>query len=243
MKFFILGDSWGVGEYFLNNMVLQSVPNTGAGYWLESFGHSATNISAGSASNFGQLRHAYWTLKENNDYDYIIWFYTEPFRDIIETVINDPEEAKIQYPDFVPTDFPDCKYITHQNLKYAQMIYDEFSIPFIVVGGQCKVPNEINDFNFCYHKIQNWAAELLELDFEFPNYTWFSWQKFTEIFNHFGLSEKQFIIDQDQDLEKVKIILEKSKLSAKFPDNGHPGRQEFCGLALKILEVVGKNAR
>ncbi len=238
MKFFILGDSWGVGQYQLSNGLLQPVPNTGIDHWLKQMGHTVTNISAGSASNFGQLRHAYWTLKENSDYDYIIWFYTEPFRDIIETVINDPEEAARQYPDFEISDFPECKYITEQNLHYAEMIYNEFSIPFVVVGGQCKLPKEIDDFVFCHHTVPNWAAELLDLDFEFPNYTWFSWSKFELIFKAFDINEKQFIIQEDSNLDAVNIILKKSKDSSKFPDNSHPGSEQFRQLAQTIMRKL-----
>jgi hypothetical protein len=101
MKFFILGDSWGVGEWTIdNNGIFKSIPNTGLDHWLREHAHSVTNISAGSAGNFGQLRHAYWTLDQHSDYDYIIWFHTECIRDIEEIVINDPSEAKIQYPEF-----------------------------------------------------------------------------------------------------------------------------------------------
>jgi hypothetical protein len=238
MKFFILGDSWGVGEWNKNDGMLTPVPDTGIDFWLKNLNHYCTNISSGSASNFGQLRHAYWTLEEDFDYDYIVWFYTEPFRDIIETVINDPEEAKIQYPDFDPSDFPRCDYITKQNLEYAQMIYNKFSIPFIVIGGQCRLPKKISDYSFCYKKINNWAAELLDIDFEFPEYTWFSWKKFEIIFDYFDISSKKFIIDEFENLNKVSIILEKSELSDKFPDDAHPGRDEFKNLAERVVDTL-----
>jgi len=104
MKFFILGDSWGVGEWTIKNSVFESVPNTGLDYHLTQLGHTVTNISAGSAGNFGQLRHAYWTLKEKSDYDYIIWFHTESMRDIEEIVINDRRRGT----DFVKT-FPEMQ--------------------------------------------------------------------------------------------------------------------------------------
>ena len=89
MKFFILGDSWGVGEWTKKSGRFESIPNTGLDYHFTQLGHTVTNISAGSAGNFGQLRHAYWTLKENANYDYIIWFHTESMRDTILTKVND----------------------------------------------------------------------------------------------------------------------------------------------------------
>jgi hypothetical protein len=238
MKFFIFGDSWGVGEWRLQDGCHVSVPDTGIDHWLRNLGHHCTNVSVGSASNFGQLRNTYWTLKENSDYDYIIWFYTEPFRDIIETVINDPEEAKIQYPEFDSSDFPRCSYITQQNLQYAQMIYDEFKIPFVVIGGQCPLPDEINKHTFCRHQIKNWPAELLDLDFDFPEYTWFAWSKFRQIFAHFNLNEKNFVLSESENLDKVSVIVKKSNDSDQFPDNGHPGRAQFKNLSHRVLALV-----
>lgn len=58
-----------------------------------------------------------------------------------------------------------------------------------------------------------------------------------KFFEYFPSSEKQFIIEQDQNLEKVKIILEKSKISSKFPNNG------FLQLTQRIFDMVTKNAR
>ena len=96
------------------------VPNTGLEFYLTQLGHTVTNISAGSASNFGQLRDAYWRLKDHSDYDYIIWFHTEPVRDIVETVIDDPVDGPIQYPLFKNIkNYADAlTYINETNLRY-----------------------------------------------------------------------------------------------------------------------------
>ena len=84
MKFFILGDSWGLGEWkFVDGIphesgIVKNVPDTSIEFYLSQHGHYVKNISAVSAGNFGQLRHAYWQLVENHRYDYIIWFHIEP---------------------------------------------------------------------------------------------------------------------------------------------------------------------
>ena len=67
MKFFILGDSWGVGEWDKSTGIFESVPNSGLDYYLTQAGHTVMNIAQGSAGNFGQLRHAYWTLDQYCD--------------------------------------------------------------------------------------------------------------------------------------------------------------------------------
>lgn len=245
MNFFILGDSWGVGEWSgdrgMDSHILESVPNTGTGAWLQSYGHHVVNISAGSASNFGQLRKAYWTLEEHHDYDWIIWFYTEPFRDIIETVINDSIDGPKQYPEFTVRDFPRCEYITSQNFSYAQMIYEKFKIPWVVIGGQTSVPESINGYNFAHHVIGNWSGELLDLDFQIPEYTWFSWEKFQTIFDFYGINEQDFVKQEIDVLDKVDIVLAKSRESKYFPDDCHASNLAHAKLTSRILEIVGAN--
>jgi hypothetical protein len=241
MNFFILGDSWGVGEYENQQGILTPVDNTGIDYWLTKQGHSVKNISQGSASNFGQLRAAYWDLKKNSDYNYIIWFYTEPLRDIIETIMTNSVDCMTQYPDFTIEDFPKCNYITQQNLNYANKIFDEFNIPFIIIGGQCKIPKEIDKFKSIKFKIDNWAAELLEIDRIFPDYTWNSQHKIKSIIDYYKLDEKQFVVDEIQNLNTLEKIEKLSKLSERFPDNCHPGRNEYKLLVDKIIELVNND--
>ena len=184
MKFFILGDSWGVGEWTEKSGCFESVPDTGLEYHLVQLGHTVTNISAGSAGNFGQLRHAYWTLKEKSDYDYIVWFHTESTRDIEEIVINEPNEGQKYFPKFDISNFESgLNYLDFENYKYAQTIADEFCIPFIVIGGQCPVNPVINQFSFAQHTIHSWLAELLDLHFAPPTNTFFSWDKIKRILN------------------------------------------------------------
>ena len=175
MKFFILGDSWGVGEWTKKSCRFESTPDTGLDYYLTQLGHTVTNISAGSAGNFGQLRHAYWTLKENSNYDYIIWFHTESMRDIEEILINQPDESQQYFPDFDISNFESgLDYLDFQNYKYAQTITDDYNIPFIVIGGQCPVNPVITQFSFAQYIIHSWLAELLELNFIPPKNTFFS---------------------------------------------------------------------
>ena len=235
MKFFILGDSWGVGEWSLETGKFEPVPNTGLDYHLTQLGHTVTNISAGSAGNFGQLRHAYWTLKENADYDYIIWFHTESMRDIEEFLIHDPAEANIQFPEFkMSLNFNSTlNYINQQNYQYAQAMYKEYQIPFIVVSGQSPIDTIHRTYSFVKHVIP-WLKELLNLNFTPPVNTFFSWQKIQRILMHYKIDEKQFIINNLNDLDQAKIIVDLAKTSPLFPDNVHPSSECFKQLAERI---------
>ena len=239
MKFFILGDSWGVGEWGFIDGRYESIPNTGLDYYLTQLGHTVKNVSAGSAGNFGQLRHTYWTLKEKSDYDYIIWFQTESMRDIEEIIIKDPDEGLKYFPEFNISNFElGLDYLDKENYRYAQMIYDEFEIPFIVIGGQCPVNPVIDQFSFVTYKIDSWLAELLNLEFTPPKNTFFSWEKIQRILNHYNIDEKKFIIDnidQLDDAERIRVFAQKSLL---FPDNGHPSRECFQQLANRLHKVL-----
>jgi hypothetical protein len=239
MKFFILGDSWGVGEWSKKSGRFVPVPNTGLDYWLAQAGHSVTNISAGSAGNFGQLRHAYWTLDSHSDYDYMVWFNTERIRDIQEIVLDDPAESAQQYPDIDLSDLNAAlDYVLLRNYQYAQQLYDRYQIPFIVIGGQSPVPDQIKDYSFAHWVIKSWLAELLDLNDVPPENTFFSWEKLQSILNHFRMDVREYILNNSQQLNRANEICKLAAHSERFPDNGHPGRQCFQQLADRILKMI-----
>jgi len=239
MKFFILGDSWGVGEWAFKKGNYMQVPNTGLDYHLTQLGHTVTNISAGSAGNFGQLRNAYWTLKENSDYDYIVWFHTESMRDIEEILIQDPDEGQNYFPDFDISNFESgLDYLDFENYKYAQTITDEYKIPFIVIGGQCPVNLAIDQFSFAQHIIHSWLAELLNLNWTPPKNTFFSWDKIKRILNHYKVDEKEFIVKNIEQLDCAKVIQDLAVKSPLFPDNAHPSSECFKQLAQRIIKMI-----
>ena len=240
MRFFILGDSWGVGEWKKPNGVFESIPDTSTGYFLTQAGHSVTNISAGSAGNFGQLRHAYWTLKEDSAYDYIIWFHTESVRDIEEILIRNPDEGKIQFPDFkMEYDFnKSIEYLNKQNYSYAQSIFEEFKIPFIIIEGQSPMDRQsMKEFSFLKFSIP-WLKDLLNLQSDIPCNTFFNWEKIQRVLAHYGFDEKKFIFANIDDLNKSQEIINKTAMSPAFPDNVHPDAKSHNILANRILQLI-----
>ena len=236
MKFFILGDSYGVGEYYFENGLRKPVPNTGIDYYLTQLGHSCTNLSVGSSCNFGQLRNTYWRLKENSDYDYIIWFHTEPVRDIVEHIIDDPIDGTKQYPEFnnIKGFNQSLEYVNECNYKFAQeKIYKEFNIPWIVIGGLGRVEDSINNYSFAQHKIYSWVEELLNLNYPLPRNI-FLWNRSFEVFDHFKY-DKQQVLDELLRVENYQDLLRESPL---FPDNAHVIRTEYKKLAYRILKML-----
>jgi hypothetical protein len=237
MKFFILGDSWGLGEYRRVDGKLELVPDTGLEFYLTQLGHSVTNISAGSASNFGQLRDAYWRLRDATDYDYIIWFHTEPIRDIVETVIDDPVDGPIQYSDFhnIKNYADALTYINERNYAYAQdTIYNKFKIPFIVVGGVGRLEQSINKFSFAKYTIHSWMQELLNLNYELPR-NQMIWNRWHEVFDTFNYSDRQYVVEELESAEHYQGLLKQNPL---FPDDMHVIGSEYEKLAVRLLEMI-----
>ena len=239
MKFFIIGDSYGCGEWEIKSKskTMTLVPDTGVDYYLKNLGHDTTNLSAGSACNFGQLRTAYWKLKENCNYDYIIWFHTEPVRDIVEHIIDDPTDGLKQYPNFknIKDYSVALKYINECNYAFAQdRLYAEFNIPFIVIGGVGRLEDSIDNFTFAKYKIYSWIEELLNINYKLPK-NLNGWQRSKEVIDYFDLFDKQSVLDEITQAENYQRLL---NLSSLFPDSVHPCREEYETLAYRILNML-----
>jgi hypothetical protein len=239
MKFLIIGDSWGIGEYKIDRQIMTAVPDTGIDYYLQQLNHTATNLSAGSACNFGQLRNARTHLDDIcNDYDYIIWFHTEPIRDVPDTIIDDEIDGPKQFPEFAKIkDFDQAmEYINYQNYKFAQSIFDQHKIPFITIGGVGRLSKSIDDFFFSKIKIYSWSQELLNCKLELP-VNFFSRVRLEETFEKFNFDQETVIAH----LELTRRAQEEFKKSDLFPDNAHVHRSEYKKLATRILTNLESN--
>lgn len=233
MKFLIIGDSWGIGEYKIKNCIMEAVPDTGLEYYLTQLNHTVTNLSAGSACNFGQLRNARTHLDDVcNDYDYIIWFHTEPVRDVPDTIIDDEIDSPNQFPEFSSIkDFDQAmEYISYQNYKFAQSIFDQHYVPFVVIGGIGRLSKSIDDFSFAQIKIYSWAQELLGCDFELP-VNFFNRVRLKETFEKFEF-DRQAVLQHLESTNRYQRECARSKL---FPDGVHVHRDEYKKLANRLL--------
>lgn len=77
--FLIAGDSWGCGEWGSDPY---EVKHTGLQHFLEQSGHEVKNISKGGNSNSGTFILLENSLQAEPVPDYIIWFQTDPLRDL-----------------------------------------------------------------------------------------------------------------------------------------------------------------
>jgi hypothetical protein len=88
-SFLLTGDSWGLGEWSQKDYSAQfpgfkswARTHPGLQHYLEQEGHQVTNISHGGQSNKVIANLLKLHLEAQSNYDYIIWFQTDPFRDL-----------------------------------------------------------------------------------------------------------------------------------------------------------------
>ena len=96
-KILIVGDSWGCGEWSLPAFG-QHIQHTGLEFYLKEYGCNVVNKSYGGYSN-DDIFHS---LEEQIEfsYDVIIWFQTDPLRNL-RPYINNLEIFKKNKEDFL----------------------------------------------------------------------------------------------------------------------------------------------
>jgi hypothetical protein len=152
-------------------------------------------------------------------------------------VIDDPIDGPIQYPNFKNIkNYSDAlTYINESNYAYAQnIIYDEFKIPFIVIGGVGRVEESIDKFSFAKYKIYSWPQELLNLDYQLSR-NQLIWSRWSEVFDTFNYEDKQHIVEELEAAKHFQDLLKQTTLS---PDGMHVVRFEYQKLTLRLLEMV-----
>jgi hypothetical protein len=163
MKFCIIGDSWtgwtpDPEDNRDSDMYLQVMEQ-----YLNTHGHIVTtNISQCGASNFGQLRMLEYNVNFN-DFDYIIWLYTEPSRNLTEFIGTN--DLKIQYPELSFKNFyKDLEYVQHRDFLYAQRLFKKHKKPFIVIGGAGQINTGDIEYPFISWLLPSWNKEISKLE-------------------------------------------------------------------------------
>ena len=234
-RFLICGDSWGVGAWRYEGNGIYAIPNTGIDYYLQQQGHTVTNIAKGQASNYVQLKELTKQLEISNDYDYVIWFQTEPNRDIVDTVMGDALESAIQYPAFDIQDYAKCmSYIKPRNYQYAQYVYGKFNVPFVVVGGLSSIDPCINDYTFAAKVIPSWLDDITDSQYDLAENM--HQNIMLSVLTHYTNVNKAYMVDE---LDKMKIIEESLESHPNFSNGVHPNTEQYGILASRLLVELG----
>ena len=234
-RFLICGDSWGVGAYRYEGNGIYPIPNTGIDYYLRQHGHYVKNIAQGQASNYVQLKELSKTLEADSNYDYVIWFQTEPNRDIIDTVLGNALESVTQYPSFDIKDYSKCmSYIKDRNYQYAQYIYDKFNVPFVVVGGLSKIDDSIMNYNFVSYVIKSWLDDITNYEYDLAEnmHQNIMLKVLTECHN----VDKGYMV---RELDKMKLVEESLETHPNFSNGVHPNAEQYAKLTTRLLSELG----
>jgi len=237
LKLCVIGDSWGTNnpDYWSYGFVDKS---------LKQKGHEVFNISHAGASNFGQLLVLdYQVLQQNKtNFDYIIWFHSEPARDFTEFISLDYGEeiddslGQTHFPELTFQDFfKDLEYINNQNYEYAQKLYNQYHIPFLVIGGAGKLNDSIKNFDFVHGQIPCWFQEILELydNLSIPKNCYH---------HHVSLMcqgrsyNRQEVLQEIELLDKLEDIMKNNQII--FPDSLHPAENLYTPMFDLLLNNI-----
>jgi hypothetical protein len=213
----IIGDSWGLGAFKIANGAMELVPNTGIESYLSSIGHTVSNISKAGGSNTEQLNILTELLENNNQFDYIIWLYTETTRDAL-------------YDPIVASTYTELVNLAHRrNFATAQQIYDKHNIPFLVIGGLSVVPQIENTFALTI--IPSWLSSLtndiLPLNIH-ANYL-------SELLQTNSFNDIAFITSE---IDTMIALETKLETHPAFSDGLHPSKESYTILAERISCLI-----
>ena len=128
-KILIVGDSWGCGEWGLDpHSKKYTVLHKGLEQYLIDFGCTVTNLSVGGCSNDSIFR----TLKEQIQfsYDVIIWFQTDPLRNL-RPYLENLEIFKKEKDDFI--------LVHDELLDLTYKKFNSLNTPIYCLGGTTRL--------------------------------------------------------------------------------------------------------
>lgn len=239
MRFLIIGDSWAQGEFHPESYERRHslIVHTGITAYLQQAGHDVNNISCPGDNNLRQLRLAKQEL-ERNSYDQVIWFITEPMRNIYP-YSPFPDDRDIW-------NYEANQYSKDDELSYddmledwftltftiAQSIYDQHLIPFFLVGGMSPVHDCIKNYSFHNGMVRSWGKDITGT--YQPHNSPYHTRRFVED-NDAYLNDKRMNREMQQCLD-----WEESQRNSRYFICYHPDRQAHENLTKTILDEINK---
>lgn len=231
MHLCVIGDSWA-GNVSCNLGIFDRL--------FGDLGHGITNISSGGASNFGQLKKLeYEHLRKGARFDCVLWIHTECARDFTEFVSlqygNDEHVRKSQFPAVGLHDlYADFGHIQLQNFRYAQDLFDNFSAPFIIIGGAGPVHVPLDSFTFVPWHLPSWNQEICKLDIM----PWNCYTHHVVKTVEFGRYDKKQVMHELDGVDFLEKLMRKRK--DLYPDGAHPSLNFYPDLVRRVHEKLLK---
>ena len=216
MNILILGDSWGVPNYY-------GPPGVDAKYHteflLKDLGHTVYNCANNGGSNLASFDSANSLLKSKPvKIDWIVWFHTESLRDRNLFDLNEKF------------------YINEIIENSSKIIYQDFEklrlttkSKTFVVGGQAKLVDSFYQITGADYVIPDWRSSIFNRQFPLVH-----------TLCHLDLIEKSSdsLEFKNNLLKDHETILDYMKQSEHFPDNCHPGIQPHRELVERIKALI-----
>ena len=239
MRFLIIGDSWAQGEFDPSSYEQRHsiIVHGGCATYLMERGHFVDNISCPGDNNLRQLRLTKQQL-ENKSYDQILWFVTEPLRNIYpySPFPDDRDIWNYEVNRYHKDDYDAYDAIVRDwftlTFSVAQSIYDQHHIPFFMIGGMSPIHDCINEYSFHNGIIKTWGTDIsgVAQPFNSPFHT----RRFVED-NHQHLNDQRMIAEMKQCL-----TWEDSQRSSEDFISYHPSRNAHLRLTNRILDEINK---
>lgn len=140
MNILICGDSWGCGVWksVTDRNDIVNV-HSGLETFLQVYGYNVTNLSKPGISNYQTLMELK-KIQDKSNYDFIIIFFTNPFRDLIHI-----KEAKKSFFNMKNESLTfDYIKILHRQLEenfYKNL--EQLDLPLYLIGGHNKITTEL----------------------------------------------------------------------------------------------------
>jgi hypothetical protein len=233
MKIGIIGDSWGCGEWGLDQNNNYCVLHTGTEHFLsEEF--EVTNYSIPGGSNIQSINRF---VDSNNRADVLVWFYTNESREIWYNTVVGRNFKNIKI-----LSFDDVELVTLAIAREIYKIANQLSIPVLMLGGCAKLKMSIIDQ---YQNLKPIVPSIIEYLTKYKQpIIWYE-----EIVKKPYEFSKNFVVNYDLLFKekyhcgkffKRTVILGKMYPRYFYPDGVHPNREAHKIIADIIKEELRK---
>ena len=133
----VMGDSWGCGEWGLDPADNQyRILHKGISLYMQEAGYQVFSLAQGGSSNKKQVDQLLKTAASmDRPPDHIIWFLTDPFRDILQKSGQVPQGMSTTLPEY--------------QAQREHLLREQFnrirSLEVLLIGGACPVPAWVRD--------------------------------------------------------------------------------------------------
>lgn len=219
------GDSWSSGEWE-GNANGHVVTHNGVNLYLQEDGHQIHNIHRFSNKDSISALVEYLTF---NSPDIIFYFFTDPFRDLIDP-LNNCSFIDFEY---LAKDVNSFLNLHQKLLNKSLKKLDKLNRKIYVLGGcQRLIKQKYKNIEIIVESV----SELIDENYVHPNFWDSGWSSLIKFQN---LEKKFFYFIEEQ--HKLQWNMDKDKYAEFFrPDGLHPNRKGHLKLYNYIKENVSE---